>query len=252
MNVDLSGKRILLTGASRGIGHAVARQYLSSGARLAMHYNRNGQAAEELMKQFPGQGFTIAADLSSPTQAGRLLGQAVGKLGGLDVVVNNAGVLNRAAMDLPDEKYMQSWNETLQINLNAVALLSKQAVAHFRTQGGGVIINVSSRAAHRGDTSDYMAYAASKAGVAALTKTIARAYGQDNIAAFTIAPGFTRTAMAEEFIEKYGEGFVKDDIAWHTLTTPDDMAPMFALLASGMANHATGATFDINAGSYVR
>jgi 3-oxoacyl-[acyl-carrier protein] reductase len=121
----------------------------------------------------------------------------------------------------------------------------------LKRQSTGRIINISSRAAFRGDTAEYMAYAASKAGVSALTKSIARAYGKDGIKAFNIAPGFVRTEMAKDFIEQYGEEFATSDIALERLTEPKDIAPMVTFLASGLADHATGCTIDINAASYV-
>ena len=137
------------------------------------------------------------------------------------------------------------------VNLQAVGILCNLAVDHFKNKGGGIVINISSRAAFRGDTAEYLAYAASKGGVVALTRSIARAYGKQGVAAFNIAPGFVKTDMADEFIEIYGERVVKDDIALSELTQPQDLAPLITLLASGLANHATGGTFDINAGSYV-
>ncbi|MEM6526357.1 MAG: SDR family oxidoreductase, partial [Bacteroidota bacterium] len=119
-------------------------------------------------------------------------------------------------------------------------------------QGGGIIINISSRAARRGDTSDYLAYAASKGGLEAITKSIARAYGKKGITAFGVAPGFTRTDMAQDFIKAYGEDYVLNDLSLPELTEPKDIAQTVVFLASGLARHATGTTIDINAGSYVR
>jgi 3-oxoacyl-[acyl-carrier protein] reductase len=139
----------------------------------------------------------------------------------------------------------------MMVNLNAAALLCKRAVAHFQQQGGGRIISISSRAAFRGDTADYLAYAASKGGLVSLTRSLARAFGKQGIRAFIIAPGFTRTEMAQDFIDQYGEDYALNDIALERLTEPADLGPMVVLLASGLADHATGCTIDINAGSYV-
>ncbi len=122
----------------------------------------------------------------------------------------------------------------------------------FPVTRGGRIVNITSRAAHRGDTADYQAYAASKAALSALTKSIARAYGREGVRAFNVAPGFTRTAMAQDFIDQYGEAYATTDIALSALTEPDDVAPAVVFLASGLADHATGQTLDVNAGSYVR
>ena len=122
----------------------------------------------------------------------------------------------------------------------------------FKKQNSGRIINIASRAAFRGDTPEYLAYAASKAGMVALTKSIARGFGKEGITAFSIAPGFTRTAMAQKSIDKYGEDFVIKDISLNKLTEPKDIAPIVVLICSGKFDHGTGSCIDMNAGSYVR
>ena len=117
--------------------------------------------------------------------------------------------------------------------------------------GGGRIINVASRAAFRGDTPEYVAYAASKGGVVALTRSLARGLGKQGVVAFTLAPGFTRTDMAQPFIDTYGADYATSDLALDRMTEPADIAPTIVFLASGQMDHATGATIDLNAGSYV-
>jgi NAD(P)-dependent dehydrogenase (short-subunit alcohol dehydrogenase family) len=151
----------------------------------------------------------------------------------------------------PEAAWREAWDRTQAVNLRAPALLGRAALAHFAERGGGRIINIASRAAFRGDTPEYMAYAASKAGLVALTRSIARGYGKLNVKAFLVAPGFVRTEMAQQFFDAYGEAFALDDIALPALTEPEDLVPFVVLLASGLADHATGGTFDINAGSYV-
>jgi NAD(P)-dependent dehydrogenase (short-subunit alcohol dehydrogenase family) len=146
---------------------------------------------------------------------------------------------------------VRQWDATLATNLRAPGILCKLAVAHFADRGGGRIINITSRAAFRGDQPHYLAYAASKAGLVALTRSIARGYGKAGILAFNVAPGFTRTEMAAEFIDRYGEDYATADIALRRLTEPEDIAPLVAFLASGLADHATGSTIDVNAASYV-
>ena len=173
------------------------------------------------------------------------------RFGRIDVLVNNAGMAAGAALDGDEAAWLQAWTRTMAVNLTAVGLLCRSAIGHFQTHGGGRIINISSRAAFRGDTPDYMAYAASKGGVVALTRSIARAFGKQGITAFDVAPGFTRTEMAEAFIDQYGEAYAASDIALSRLTEPGDIAPMLVFLASGLADHATGTTIDLNAGSYV-
>jgi 3-oxoacyl-[acyl-carrier protein] reductase len=174
----------------------------------------------------------------------------VASFGRVDVLVNNAGVAT--AVDAPSiDRWLAIWNQTLDVNLRAAALLCRLATDHFATSGGGRIINISSRAAFRGDQPDYIAYAASKGGMVALTRSIAGLRQQGIARAFNVAPGFTRTAMAQDFIDQYGEDYATGDIALTRLTEPKDIAPTIVFLASGLADHATGATIDINAGSYV-
>lgn len=251
MHIPLEGKNVLLTGSTRGIGRAIAEALGSSGARIGLHFNRSSQTADRLSSEFANGSSPLQADLSSPQSTLQLFRDAIETLGHIDVLINNAGISPYAPIDDPDDKWINDWNETVNVNLRASAILCREAVKHFRERGGGRIINIASRAAFRGDTQDYLAYAASKGGMVALTRSIARAFGKDHIVAFTIAPGFVRTDMAQPFIDQYGESYVVDDLALPDLTEPTDVAPLIALLASGLADHATGGTFDINAGSYV-
>jgi len=140
----------------------------------------------------------------------------------------------------------------LQVNLTAAAILCRAAIRHFLNQGGGRIINIASRAAFRGDTPDHLAYAASKGGLISLTRSIARGFGRKGIKAFAVAPGFVRTEMAQEYFDQHGEEGVLAELSLPILTEVSDVAPFVVLLASGLADHATGSTIDINAGSYIR
>ncbi len=144
------------------------------------------------------------------------------------------------SVDLDDKEWINNWHTIMNINLLATGILSKKTLQHFKKNSGGRIINIASRAAFRGDTPDYLAYAASKAGMVALIKSIARGFGKDGITAFSIAPGFTRTAMAQKSIDKYGEDFVMKDVALNELTEPKDIAPIVTLICSGKLDHGTG------------
>ena len=249
--INLEGKNILVTGASRGIGRAIALELAESNANVAAHYNSGRQEAEELANTVKDRIKIFQADLSSSTATADLFDRVVAAMGGLDVLVNNAGVALSSKLTAPLDDWLANWTKTMAINLRAVGILSRMAVNHFKAHGGGHLINISSRAAFRGDTEDYLAYAASKGGVVSLTRSIARAFGKQNIKAFTIAPGFVQTGMADHFIKVYGQSFVEDDIALDKITQPEDVAHMVVFLASGLGDHATGGTFDINAGSYV-
>ncbi|MGI9542452.1 MAG: SDR family NAD(P)-dependent oxidoreductase [Cyclobacteriaceae bacterium] len=251
MQVDLTNKNVLVTGASRGIGKAIATHMSEAGAGVALHYNTQTEQAHQLASQLDNKALVFQADLADPNQAVELFDQVVATMGHLNVIVNNAGIAISSSLEKEDQAWMQDWNDTMQVNLNTTALLCKKAVTHFEQQGGGRIINISSRAAFRGDTSDYLAYAASKGGMVTLTRSLARAFGKQGIKAFNIAPGFVRTDMAQEFMDQYGEEIAIQDIALQKLTEPKDVAPMVVFLASGLADHATGCTIDINAGSYV-
>jgi NAD(P)-dependent dehydrogenase (short-subunit alcohol dehydrogenase family) len=140
----------------------------------------------------------------------------------------------------------------LRVNLIAAADLCREAIPHFAERGGGIIVNVASRAAFRGDQPELMHYAASKAGLVALTRSIARGFGAHNITAYVVAPGFVLTEMAEQAIADYGPEFVRKDIALSDMTGPQDVANVVAFLASGLARHATGSVVDVNGASYVR
>jgi NAD(P)-dependent dehydrogenase (short-subunit alcohol dehydrogenase family) len=165
--------------------------------------------------------------------------------------VNNAGIAINMPAGMPTDAWSEAWNTTMAVNLRAVELLSRLAIDHFQQHDGGRIINIASRAAFRGDSPEYMSYAASKGGVVALTRSIARGYGKAGVCAFVVAPGFVRTEMAQEVIDEHGEDRVTGDLALDRLTEPADVTPLVVLLASGLADHATGGTFDVNAGSYV-
>jgi len=250
--IDLTGKNVLVTGASRGIGRAIAEEMIRSGATVGVHYNSEKEAAEEVAATPGGSARIYQADLSDGESCAALVRGFVEDTGGLDALVNNAGIAICSPLDEPLANCVDAWNRTLAVNLVAAGILSREAIAHFKTHGGGRIIFVASRAAFRGDTTDYVAYAASKGGMVALCRSIARGCGKDGVTSFVIAPGFTRTEMAEDFIRQYGEEMATKDMALDRMTEPADIAPLAVFLASGLADHATGSSIDVNAGSYVR
>ncbi len=249
MKIDLTGKNILVTGASRGIGRGIAEALGKSGATVGVHYRKNKAQAEKLVEAIGNSSKAFQADLEKPDDCQRLFEEVTETFGSVEVLVNNAGIFLNSPLE--SDRWLADWNTTLDVNLRATALLSRLAILQFQQRGGGRIINISSRAAFRGDNPEHLAYAASKAGMVALTRSIARGYGKDGITAFLIAPGWVRTDMNRETIERYGEEAITKDLALNTLTEPKDLAPMIVLLASGLADHATGTTIDINAGSYV-
>jgi NAD(P)-dependent dehydrogenase (short-subunit alcohol dehydrogenase family) len=249
--LDLSGIHVLVTGASRGIGRAAAEALAAAGATVGVHYNRNEAAARELAETLGNGAQAFGADLADFDAAAALFAEAVEAFGRVDVLVNNAGVAEGIALDTEAADWLAVWEQTMAVNLTAVGVLCRAAAAHFVGHGGGRIINVASRAAFRGDTPEYVAYAASKGGVVALTRSLARGLGKRGVVAFTLAPGFTRTDMAQPFIDTYGADYATSDLALDRMTEPEDIAPTIVFLASGQMDHATGATIDLNAGSYV-
>jgi len=255
MKIDLTGRTALVTGASRGIGKAVAEALLDAGASVAVHYRSGRDAAEAIVRGRAGS-CTLGADLAQPGAGADLFARAVAVLGGrVDLLVNNAGIAISSPIDAPAVDWERDWETTMTVNLTASAVLAREAVRHARAhpeRAGLRIVFISSRAAFRGDTPDYLAYAASKGGMVSLARSIARGFGKDGVKSFVIAPGFTRTEMAEDFIKTYGEEYAMKGIALERMTEPRDIAPLVVFLASGLADHCTGTSIDVNAASYVR
>jgi NAD(P)-dependent dehydrogenase (short-subunit alcohol dehydrogenase family) len=233
---------ILITGTTRGIGAATRNELNRSGARVIGHGTRADGAAQ------------IGADLSIPGTAEGLWQEAVDRLDGrVDVLINNAGVYERASVGESSEVWTARWSRTLQINLQAAADLCRFAVSHFRSRaGGGRIINIASRAAYRGDSPEHWHYAASKAGLVAVTKSIARGFAAEGILAFAVTPGFTMTGMADEYLASRGGDKLLTEIPLGRVGTPEEVANLVAYLALTAPPSMTGAVIDINGASYVR
>lgn len=223
---------ILLTGATRGIGAACAAAF--SGQRLIGTGSADG-------------------DLADPATPARLWASALERLGGrIDVLVNNAGVFEAAPIDQPHGDWVAAWERTMRINLTAAAELCRLAVLHFRESGGGRIVNVASRAAYRGDSPAHWHYAASKAGMVGMTKSIARGYAADNILAFAVCPGFTMTGMADDYLASRGGDKLLADIPLGRVAMPEEVAEAVRWLALDAPPSMTGAVLDVNGASYVR
>ena len=252
MYINLSGLNILVTGASKGIGKAIATKLAEAGATIAVHYNTNERAAEDLAHLLGNESKAFQADFSNPHDAAKLFERVILEMGSIEIVINNAGIALSSPVEADDEDWLNNWDQTFLTNLRSLAIICKKVIQHFISQkNSGRIINIASRAAFRGEEAEYIAYAASKAGVVSLTQSIAKSFGKKGIKAFCIAPGFVRTDMAKKIMNEYGEDHAKNDIALERLTEPKDIAPLITFIASGMLDHSTGSTFDVNAGSYL-
>jgi NAD(P)-dependent dehydrogenase (short-subunit alcohol dehydrogenase family) len=243
----------LVTGGAGAIGSAITRALVAGGARVVVHYHGSEAAAVALAGLLGDEHVAcVRADLGERRGAAELWRAAVAVWGGVDVLVNNAATMPAAPLDAEWDDWHRAWDETLRVNLVAAADLSREAVKHFRARGGGILVNVASRAAFRGDTLDYMAYAASKAGLVALSRSIARGAGREKVLAYVVAPGFVDTPMARQFTDRHGMEMAVRDIPLGTMAPPEDVANVVAFLASGAAPHATGTSIDVNGASYVR
>lgn len=254
--IDLAGKTVLLTGASKGIGAATARALGAAGCHLVAHYGGDRAGAEAATAELPEERkLLVGADLARPEEVERLWRQAQDWRGGVDVLVNNAAVmLSGGGIDADDSAWDETWERTLAINVLAPARLLRRAVHHYRARGGGIVVTISSWAAQRGSTNaDHLAYAASKAAIKAATQTIARACAKENILVYIVAPGVVRTKMSEDFAAGMGgEAPVTAGLAMGEWVPPEDIANLVAFLATGASRHLSGATLDVNGATYVR
>jgi NAD(P)-dependent dehydrogenase (short-subunit alcohol dehydrogenase family) len=250
--IRMTGRAVLVTGASRGIGRAVARAFADSGDRVAIHHRDSGALAEQLRDSLPGKGHVVVqADLADPDAVRAAVDGAAEQLGGLEVLVNNAGLF--AAHDIFDTTYEQwqhQWRRTLDTNLVGAANATWCAVRHMRERGGR-IVNVSSRGAFRGEPGQ-PAYGASKAGLNALGQSLAVALAPYGITVATVAPGFVETDMASEHLESPRGDEIRAQSPFGRVARPEEIAAAVHWLASPEAEWASGTIVDLNGASYLR
>jgi NAD(P)-dependent dehydrogenase (short-subunit alcohol dehydrogenase family) len=251
--MEFEDRTVLVTGASRGIGRAVAELMAERGARVAVHYAVNREAAEEVTAGLPGDGhFLVEADLSDPAALTRLVDDVFERFGRLDVLVNNAGVYeSHSPTEASFEEWKRAWDFTLAVNLLGPAHLSFLIGRRMVQQGGGRIVSVSSRGAFRGEP-DAPAYGASKAGLNALGQSLAKALGSRGVVVCTVAPGWVETDMAEAHLEGPEGDAIRSQSPLGRVATAREVAEAIAFLARPGNESLTGCILDVNGASYLR
>lgn len=250
---ELHPRTALVTGASRGIGRAIAAALAESGARLALHYRRDSDAAAELAASLPGHGHgAFRADLGDPAQAIALADRAAAHLGRLDIVVNNAGIYEpHDIAGLARESWIEIWNRTLAVDLSGPAHVIHGAIPHLRAAGGGHIVNITSRGAFRGEPTA-PAYGAAKAALNSLSQSLALALAPDHIHVAAIAPGWVETDMTRAVLASPEGDAIRAQSPHRRTATAEEVAATVLFVVSGQADALTGGIIDLNCASYLR
>jgi 3-oxoacyl-[acyl-carrier protein] reductase len=249
----VSNRAILITGASRGIGRAIAEAFAAAGDRVAIHHRDSAALAADVLAGLPGDGHTVVqADLADADAVRAMVEAASGQLGGIDVLVNNAGISEpHAITEVSYEQWQAAWQATLGVNLIGAANVTWCAVQHMTAAGGGRIVNVSSRGAFRGEPGQ-PAYGASKAGLNAFGQSLALALAPHGISVATVAPGFVETDMAASRLSGRSGEEIRAQSPYGRVARPEEIAAAVLYLAGPQAEWASGAILDLNGASYLR
>ena len=244
---------VLVTGASRGIGRATARQFAAQGAQVIVHYNNNAEAAGETAAMLPGGPHIILqADLSDPAAVSALVDEVVREYGRLDILVNNAAIYEEHPLAEVDyQTWQDSWRRVLDTNLTGAANLCYCAAQAMIKQGGGRIVNVSSRGAFRGEPTG-PAYGASKAALNAMSQSLAKYLAPFGISVGVVAPGWVETDMAREHLAGEGGDDIRNQSPFGRVAAPEEVAYAILFLASPGSEFTSGAILDVNGASYLR
>ena len=253
MAVDSDRRTVLVTGASRGLGRAIAEQFAAAGYHVAVHCFRNRPAAEECLAALSGSGHVmVEGAIAEPGDAGAVIAKAVDGLGQVDVLVNNAGVyFDHSPLATSPDEWSKAWREIVGVNLFAPAWMCHAAVAHMRERGGGSIVNISSRGAYRGEP-DAPAYGAAKAGLNSLTQSLAVACVPVGIHVYGIAPGWIDTDMATPYLSGAAGDSIRNQSPLGRVAAPSEIARIALFLASEESSWMTGTIIDANGASYLR
>ena len=246
-------KIVLVTGASRGIGRAVAIGFANAGAIVAVHYHQNRDAAEETVAAMAGNRHTLfSADQGDSDDVRTLVEGVLSTYGRIDILVNNAGIfLEHKLATISSDEWLSAWSKTLAVNLMGPANITYWVARQMINQGGGQIVNVSSRGAFRGEP-DGPAYGASKAGLNSMSQSLAKALAPHNIFVYVVAPGWVKTDMASDTMSGPAGDEVRAQSPLNRIATPDEVAKTILFLASEGTEFLTGCIVDINGASYLR
>ena len=253
MTLDFQARHVLITGASRGIGQATAAAFAEAGARVAVHYNRNQAAAEQVQTSLAGSGhILVQANVADPRAVEQMVDQTIAKLGHIDILVNNAGIYQEHPLDeMSYSEWQAAWQETINTNLIGAANVAYCVARHMMTRPEGRIINVTSRGAFRGEPAA-TAYGASKAGLNAFSQSLAQHLAPYNIFVTAVAPGWVETDMARETLDSPAGDAVRQQSPLGRVARPEEVAYTILFLASSGSEFLTGGIVDINGASYLR
>ena len=246
----MTNRRVLITGGSRGIGAAIAREFAAAGDRIAIHYVSSSSDAQAVADSLAGQGHIISqADLRDPDAIKTMVDHVAQQFGGIDVLINNAGVFFDHPIESSTyEKWQQAWSDTLGVNLIGAANVTWCALQHMPKNSTSRIVNIG---AFRGEPVS-PAYGASKAAIVAFGQSIAKALAPMHIGVTTLAPGFVETEMAERLLDgPEGDG-IRAQSPFNRVARPEELAKAVYFLASPESEWASGAVLDFNGASYLR
>ncbi len=252
MNIDLSGRVVLITGGSRGIGRQTALLMAECGASVAFTYATRRDRADEVVALIGAErALAIRADAGVPADVKRMVDETIARFGRIDVLVNNTAIHAINPFDGDDyESWQQGWRRTIEVNLFGAANAAFLVIPYMKKQGGGKIINVASRSGFRGEL-EFPDYGASKAGMMNLTKSLARTHAKQGIIATCVAPGYVETETAAEDLRRFRER-IEAEIPLGRVAQPDEVAKTILFLASPLSDYLAGVTIDVNGGSYLR
>jgi NAD(P)-dependent dehydrogenase (short-subunit alcohol dehydrogenase family) len=250
---DFNGRGVLVTGAARGIGRETAQMFAAAGARVAIHYRGHGEEAAEAYASLAGGPHALVySDIADADGARALVEEAVSALGRIDVLVNNVATFEEHRIaEASYEEWCAAWRRTIDANLIGAANVTFCAARHMIASGGGRIVNVSSRGAFRGEP-DAPAYGASKAGLNAMSQSLAQALAPHSVFVYVVAPGFVETERVAPRLEGAVGAAIRNQSPLGRVARVDEVARTVLFLASEGTDFLTGCIVDVNGASYLR